>query len=76
MNKLSKSLIIICLVFVIIVISSCDKNKNKTYEINYISSYGELENAVNSYDGTTDILLPILNDSSQRIITRYSFHKS
>ena len=71
MHKLSKSLIIICLSLIVCIVTSCDKNKNKTYEINYITSYGELGNAVNRYDGTTDILLPILNDSSYEFIGWY-----
>ena len=71
MHKLSKSLIIICLSLIVCIVTSCDKNKNKTYEINYITSYGELGNAVNKYDGTTDILLPILNDSSYEFIGWY-----
>ena len=63
MHKIIKSLIIICLSLIVCIVTSCDRNKNKTYEINYFTSYGELGNAVKSYDGSIDVELPVLEDS-------------
>lgn len=63
MRKIIKSLIIICLSLIVCIVTSCDRNKNKTYEINYVTSYGELGNAVKSYDGSIDVKLPVLEDS-------------
>ena len=63
MRKIIKSLIIICLSLIVCIVTSCDRNKNKTYEINYVTSYGDLGNAVKSYDGSIDVKLPVLEDS-------------
>ena len=61
MHKVNKSLIIICLCLIVCIVTSC--NKNKTYEINYVTTYGSLENVVKSYDGSSDVNLPVLKDS-------------
>ena len=63
MHKIIKSLIIICISLIVCIVTSCYRNKNKTYEINYFTSYGELGNAVKSYDGSIDVELPVLEDS-------------
>ena len=43
---------------ILLLITSCVKNK--TYNINYISSYGDLSNVIKEYDGTSDVELPSL----------------
>ena len=43
---------------ILLLITSCVKNK--TYNINYISSYGDLSNVIKEYDGTIDVELPSL----------------
>ena len=49
---------IFVLFVILLLITSCVKNK--TYNINYISSYGDLSNVIKEYDGTTDVELPSL----------------
>ena len=57
MNK-NNFLKIFVLFSILLLITSCVKNK--TYNINYISSYGDLSNVIKEYDGTIDVELPSL----------------